>query len=127
VLLDDHRKTAGHTFQNLNSELKPSSGTEPRLGSLSDILNIILNVSGLVLIHLKILKTCTLPLSIIMLPSSELNEPTLLSFHLVLSLARTDTRATKNPLNSFQSADIKHHSTETTLLSVHDQIIKSNR
>jgi len=27
--------------------------------------------------------------------------------------------------NSFQSAYIKHHSTETTLLSVHDHIIKA--
>jgi len=33
--------------------------------------------------------------------------------------------STNNLLNSFQSAYIKHHSTETTLLSVHDRIIKA--
>ena len=36
-----------------------------------------------------------------------------------------DYLSTNNLLNSFQSAYIKHHSTETTLLSVHDYIIKA--
>jgi len=50
-----------------------------------NLLNVILNVSGVVLIPLKIFKTCALPLIITMLPSYKLNEPnTFLSFHLVL-------------------------------------------
>jgi len=33
--------------------------------------------------------------------------------------------STNNLLNSFQSAYIKHHSTETTLLSIHEHVIES--
>jgi len=36
-----------------------------------------------------------------------------------------DYLSTNNLLNSFQSAYIKHHSTETTLLSFHDHIVKA--
>jgi len=43
----------------------------------------------------------------------------------VVKLRLADYSSTNNLLNSFQSAYIKHHSTETTLLSVHDQIIKA--
>jgi hypothetical protein len=43
----------------------------------------------------------------------------------VVKLRLTDYLSTNNLLNPFQSAYIKHHSTETTLLSVHDHIIKA--
>jgi len=43
----------------------------------------------------------------------------------VVKLRLVDYLSTKNLLNSFQSAYIKHHSTETTLLSIHDHIIKA--
>ena len=43
----------------------------------------------------------------------------------VVKLRLTDYLSNNNLLNSFQSAYIKHHSTETTLLSVHDHIIKA--
>jgi len=43
----------------------------------------------------------------------------------VVKLRLVDYLSTTNLLNSFQSAFIKHHSTETTLLSVHDPIIKA--
>jgi len=42
----------------------------------------------------------------------------------VVKLRLVDYLSAKNVLNSFQSAYIKHHSTETTLLSVHDHVIK---
>jgi len=42
----------------------------------------------------------------------------------VVKLRLVDYLSIKNLLNSFQYANIKHHSTETTLLSVHDHIIK---
>jgi len=42
----------------------------------------------------------------------------------VVKLRLADYLSTNN-LNSFQSAYIKHHSTETTLLSVHDHITKA--
>jgi len=44
----------------------------------------------------------------------------------VVKLRLVDNLSTNNPLNSFQSAYIKHHSTETTLLSVHYHIIKAS-
>jgi len=40
-------------------------------------------------------------------------------------LRLVDHLSTNNLLNSFQSAYIKHHSDETTLMSVHDHIIKA--
>jgi len=43
----------------------------------------------------------------------------------VVKLRLADYLSTNNLLNSFQSAHIKHHSTETTLLSVHDHIVKA--
>jgi len=43
----------------------------------------------------------------------------------VVKLHLADYLSTSNLLNSFQSAYIKHHSTETTLPSVHDHIIKA--
>jgi len=43
----------------------------------------------------------------------------------VVKLRLADYLSTNNLLNSFQSAYIKHQSTETTLLSVHDHIIKA--
>jgi len=43
----------------------------------------------------------------------------------VVKLRLADYLTTNNLLNSFQSAYIEHHSTETTLLSVHDHIIKA--
>ena len=43
----------------------------------------------------------------------------------VVKLRLTEYLSSNNLLNSFQSAYIKHHSTETTLLSVHDHIIKA--
>jgi len=43
----------------------------------------------------------------------------------VVKLRLADYLSTNNLLNSFQSAYIKLHSTETTLLSVHDSIIKA--
>jgi len=43
----------------------------------------------------------------------------------VVKLCLVDFLSTTNLLNSFQSAYIKHHCTETTLLSVHDHIIKA--
>jgi len=43
----------------------------------------------------------------------------------VVKLLRVNYLSTNNLLNSFQSAYIKHHSTETALLSVHDHIIKA--
>jgi len=43
----------------------------------------------------------------------------------VVKLRLVDYLSTNHPLNYFQSAYIKHHSTETTLLSVHDHIIKA--
>jgi len=43
----------------------------------------------------------------------------------VVKLRLVDYLSTNNLLNSFQSAYIKHHSTETTLLSDHDHIIKA--
>jgi len=43
----------------------------------------------------------------------------------VVKLRLADYLFTNNLLNSFQSAYIKYHSTETTLLSVHDHIIKA--
>jgi len=43
----------------------------------------------------------------------------------VVKLRLVDYLSTNNFINSFQSAYIKHHSTETTLLSVHDHIIKA--
>jgi len=43
----------------------------------------------------------------------------------VVKLRLVDYLSTNNLLNYFQSAYIKHHSTETTLLSVHDHIIKA--
>ncbi len=43
----------------------------------------------------------------------------------VVKLRLTEYLSGNNLLNSFQSAYIKHHSTETTLLSVHDHIIKA--
>jgi len=43
----------------------------------------------------------------------------------VVKLRLVDYLSTNNLLNSFQSAYIKHHSTETTLLSVQDHIIKA--
>ena len=43
----------------------------------------------------------------------------------VVKLRLTDYLSSNNLLNPFQSAYIKHHSTETTLLSVHDHIIKA--
>jgi len=42
-----------------------------------------------------------------------------------LKLRLADYLSINNMLNSFQSAYIKHHSTETTLLSVYDHIIKA--
>jgi len=42
----------------------------------------------------------------------------------VVKLRLVDFLSTNNLLNSFQSAYIKRRSTETTLLSVHDHIIK---
>jgi len=42
----------------------------------------------------------------------------------VVKLRHVDYLSINNLLNSFQSAHIKHHSIETTLLSVHDHIIK---
>jgi len=42
----------------------------------------------------------------------------------VVKLRFADYLSTNNLLNSFQSAYIKHHSTETTLVSIHDHIIK---
>jgi len=50
-----------------------------------NLVNVILNVSGLVHVPLKILKTCARPLIIMILRSQKLNEAiTLLSFHPVL-------------------------------------------
>ena len=43
----------------------------------------------------------------------------------VVKLHLTEYLSGNNLLNSFQSAYIKHHSTETTLLSVHDHIIQA--
>ena len=43
----------------------------------------------------------------------------------IVKLRLVDHLSTNNLINSFQSAYIKHHSTETTLLSVHDHIIKA--
>ena len=43
----------------------------------------------------------------------------------VVKLRLVDFLSNNNLLNSFQSAYIKHHSTETALLSVHDHIIKA--
>jgi len=43
----------------------------------------------------------------------------------VVKLRLADYLSTNNLLNSFQSAYIKHHSTETALLSVHEHIIKA--
>jgi len=43
----------------------------------------------------------------------------------VAKLRLADYISTNNLLNSFQSACNKHHSTEITLLSVHDHIIKA--
>ena len=43
----------------------------------------------------------------------------------VVKLRLTEYLSSNNLLNSFKSAYIKHHSTETTLLSVHDHIIKA--
>jgi len=43
----------------------------------------------------------------------------------IVKLRLLDYLTTNNLINSFQSAYIKHHSTETTLLSVHDHIIKA--
>jgi len=43
----------------------------------------------------------------------------------VLKLRFADYLSTNNLLNSFQSAYIKYHSTETTFLSVHNHIIKA--
>jgi len=43
----------------------------------------------------------------------------------VVKLRFADYLSTNNLLNYFQSANIKHHSTETTLLFVHDHIIKA--
>jgi len=43
----------------------------------------------------------------------------------VVKLRLTDSLSTNNLLNSLQSTYIKHHSTETTRLSVHDHIIKA--
>ena len=43
----------------------------------------------------------------------------------VVKLRLTEYLSGNSLLNSFQSAYIKHHSTETTLLSVHDHIIKA--
>jgi len=43
----------------------------------------------------------------------------------VVKLCLVDYLSTNNLLNSFQSACIKHHSTETTLLSVDDDVIKA--
>jgi len=43
----------------------------------------------------------------------------------VVKLRLADYLSINNLLNSFQSACIKHHSTETTLLSVHGHIIKA--
>jgi len=45
----------------------------------------------------------------------------------VNKLRLADYLSTNNLLNSFQSAYSKHHSTETTLLSVHDHIIEAMR
>jgi HEPN domain-containing protein len=42
-----------------------------------------------------------------------------------VKLRLTSYLSANNLLNSFQSAYIKHHSTETTILSVHDHIIKA--
>ena len=42
-----------------------------------------------------------------------------------VKLRLTSYLSSNNLLNSFQSAYIKHHSTETTILSVHDHIIKA--
>jgi len=42
----------------------------------------------------------------------------------VVKLRLVDYLSTNNLLNSFQSAYIKHHSTESTVLSIHDHIIK---
>jgi exonuclease III len=43
----------------------------------------------------------------------------------VVKLRLVDYLSNNNLLNSFQSAYIKHHSTETALLSVHDHIIRA--
>jgi len=43
----------------------------------------------------------------------------------VVKLRLADYLTTNNLLNYFQSAYINYHSTETTLLSVHDHIIKA--
>jgi hypothetical protein len=43
----------------------------------------------------------------------------------IVKVRLVDHLSTNNLINSFQSAYIKHHSTETTLLSVHDHIIKA--
>jgi len=43
----------------------------------------------------------------------------------VVKLRLVDYLSTNNLLHSFQSAYIKHHSTKTTLFSVHDHIIKA--
>ena len=43
----------------------------------------------------------------------------------IVKLRLVDYLSSNNLINSFQSAYIKHHSTETTLLSVHDHIIKA--
>ena len=43
----------------------------------------------------------------------------------IVKLRLVDYLSTNNLINSFQSAYIKHHSTETTLLSVHDHIIQA--
>jgi hypothetical protein len=43
----------------------------------------------------------------------------------VVKLRLTNYLSSNNLLNPFQSAYIKHHSTETTLLSVHDHIIRA--
>jgi hypothetical protein len=43
----------------------------------------------------------------------------------VVKLCLTEFLSNNNLLNSFQSAYIKHHSTEIALLSVHDLIIKA--
>jgi Reverse transcriptase (RNA-dependent DNA polymerase) len=43
----------------------------------------------------------------------------------IVKLRVVDYLTTNNLITSFQSAYIKHHSSETTLLSVHDHIIKA--
>jgi len=81
-----------------------------RLWKTQNLLNVILNVSGLISIALKILETCALPLIIMMLPSWKLNEPSLIS------------SSSTNPRQLWKNINILRHRTSLTALPSYDSL-----